>query len=105
MAIGRIFDVAVDIRKNSKTFGRYFSMEIDQDSGLSVYIPEGFAHGFLALEDSAVIYKTTSEYHRESEGGIVWNDPSIGIEWPFEPSFISEKDRRWPTLRDQGGVE
>ncbi|SMD30775.1 dTDP-4-dehydrorhamnose 3,5-epimerase [Picrophilus oshimae] len=97
---GKIFDVAVDIREDSKTFGRYVSAILSGENKIMLWIPEGFAHGFLALEDSIVHYKATHEYNKTSEGGIIWNDPDINIEWPMDPETISEKDMAWPTLRE-----
>ena len=95
---GKIFDVAVDLRINSPTFGNYVSAILSGDNMHMLWIPEGFAHGFLALENSLVNYKATSEYNKESEGGIIWNDSSINIKWPENPSELSEKDKLWPTL-------
>ena len=91
---GRIFDVAVDIRKSSSHFGRWVSVELSAEVPEMLWIPPGFAHGFLVLSDSAdVLYKTTDFYHSAAERTIRWNDPSIGIEWPLtvEP-IISAKD-------------
>ena len=65
-----------------------------------LWIPEGFAHGFLALEDSVVLYKATGEYNKESEGGLIWNDPTVNIKWPAKPTEISDKDKLWPSLSD-----
>ena len=65
-----------------------------------LWLPEGFAHGFLALEDSIVLYKATHEYNKESEGGIIWNDPKLAIKWPEKPKEVSEKDRQWPTMKE-----
>ena len=82
---GRIYDVAVDIRKDSKTFGEYVKVELSEENKHMLYIPEGFAHGFLVLSDEAEFcYKVTDFYHPNDEGGIMWNDPAIGIEWPLE---------------------
>ena len=94
---GKIFDVAVDLRTGSKTLGKYVSAILSSENREMLWIPEGFAHGFLALEDSIVSYKTTNEYDKKSEAGIVWNDRNIDIKWPFTPESISEKDRAWPT--------
>lgn len=91
---GRIFDVAVDIRKSSSHFGRWVAVELSAEVPEMLWIPTGFAHGFLVLSDSAdVLYKTTDFYHSAAERTIRWNDPSIGIEWPItgEP-IISAKD-------------
>lgn len=80
---GRVFDVAVDIREGSSTYGKWFGVELTEDNKKQFYISEGFAHGFLVLSDIAEFcYKVTDFYHPGDEGGIAWNDPSIGIEWP-----------------------
>ncbi|WP_298275442.1 dTDP-4-dehydrorhamnose 3,5-epimerase [Ferroplasma sp.] len=97
---GKIFDVGVDLRKNSKTYGKYVSMILDDNDMEMLWLPEGFAHGFLALEDSIVNYKTTSEYNKESEAGLRWNDPAVNIKWPEKPTHITEKDEMWPFLPD-----
>ena len=91
---GRIFDVAVDIRKSSSHFGRWVAVELSAEVPEILWIPPGFAHGFLVLSDSAdVLYKTTDFYHSAAERTIRWNDPSIGIEWPLtEEPIISAKD-------------
>ncbi len=92
---GKIFDVAVDIRKNSKTFGKYFSKILMPDEFEMIYIPEGFAHGFLSLEDnSEIVYNMTGEYSKEHERGIIWNDKYINIDWPLSSTpILSEKDK------------
>lgn len=95
---GKIFDVGVDLRKNSMTYGKYISAVLSHENMEMLWIPEGFAHGFLALEDSVVLYKATGEYDKNSEGGVIWNDPTIAVKWPDEPTEISEKDKVWPTL-------
>lgn len=100
---GAIFDVAVDIRKNSPTFAKWMGCELSADNKHMLYIPPGFAHGFLTLSpDAEVLYKTTNEYNKESDRGVLFNDPEIGIEWPkldIEP-ILSDKDIRQPLLRD-----
>jgi dTDP-4-dehydrorhamnose 3,5-epimerase len=94
---GQIFDVAVDIRKGSPTFGRWTSASLSP--GNLVYVPTGFAHGFVVLSaDATVIYKTTAEYDPVLERGIIWSDPTIGIQWPVNDPVLSDKDRRLPTL-------
>jgi dTDP-4-dehydrorhamnose 3,5-epimerase len=98
---GRIFDVAVDIRKGSPTFGRWVSMELSGENKRILYIPPPFAHGFVVLSETAdVVYKCTKEYAPEDDRGIIWNDPDIKILWPFKYPVISEKDARLPLLRD-----
>lgn len=80
---GRVFDVAVDLREGSETYGQWYGVELSDENKKQFYIPEGFAHGFLVLSDTAEFcYKCTDFYHPEDEGGLAWNDPSIGIEWP-----------------------
>lgn len=80
---GRVFDVAVDLRAGSKTYGKWFGVELSEENKKQFYIPEGFAHGFLVLSDTAEFcYKCTDFYHPGDEGGLAWNDPEIGIEWP-----------------------
>lgn len=99
---GRVFDVAVDIRHGSPTFGRWAGVELDDESLRMFYVPPGFAHGFLVLSEVAdFVYKCTDYYHPESEHGILWNDPDIGIAWPLSDVALSDKDRTNPRLRDQ----
>ena len=96
---GEIFDVAVDIRKGSPTYGRWVGVYLSDENMRMLYIPVGFAHGFLALSDVAeVLYKTSDEYSPEHEAGIVWNDPEVGIDWPVEEPVLSPRDCRWPGL-------
>ena len=99
---GRIWDVAVDIRKNSPTFGKYFSIELSSDNGLLLYIPTGFAHGFCVLGDEPadVIYKVDALYSKEGEGGIIYNDLDININWPIKNPIISKKDQELPNLKE-----
>ena len=91
--IGKIFDVAVDLRKSSKTFGKWVYEELSGDNHRMLWIPPGFAHGFMALEDSHVIYKVTNEYDPASDDGILWNDPDVGIMWPKISPVVSDKDK------------
>ncbi|QXB22133.1 dTDP-4-dehydrorhamnose 3,5-epimerase [Lelliottia amnigena] len=92
---GAIFDVAVDLRKDSSTFGRWIGVELSADNKKQIWIPEGFAHGFIALEDdSEIIYKTNNFYSQECERAIIWNDANLSIEWPIQPDIISEKDKQ-----------
>lgn len=101
---GTVFDVAVDLRKSSPTFGKWFGVELSEENKKQFYIPEGFAHGFLVLSDEAEFcYKCTEFYHPEDEGGILWNDPDVGVEWPLdgiEEINISEKDNKQGTLKE-----
>lgn len=99
---GKIFDVAVDIRKDSKTFGQWVGVELSEENKKMLYIPKGFAHGFTVLsEEAELLYKTSDEYCKELDRGIRWNDPDININWgiDFEP-LISEKDTLQPFLKD-----
>jgi dTDP-4-dehydrorhamnose 3,5-epimerase len=95
---GGIFDVAVDLRINSDTFGKYVYANLSEENHRSLWIPPGFGHGFMALEDSHVLYKVTNEYNKRYDSGILWNDPDIGIRWPDIPPIISEKDRKLMTF-------
>lgn len=101
---GKVFDVAVDLRKDSKTYGRWFGVELSAENKKQFYIPEGFAHGFLVLsEEAEFCYKCTDFYHPGDEGGIKWDDPEIGIKWPLQDGtnlIISEKDQKWDGLID-----
>jgi dTDP-4-dehydrorhamnose 3,5-epimerase len=98
---GRIFDVAVDIRRGSRTFGHWVSAELSEENNRLLYVPPAFAHGFVALSEAAgVIYKCTREYSPEDDRGIIWNDPEININWPVKNPVLSEKDKRHPLLRN-----
>ena len=98
---GRIFDVAVDIRKNSPHYGQWVGAELSEENKKLLWVPPGFAHGFMALEDNTeVIYKTTDEYAPEMDRGIRWDDPDIGVEWPSISPILSEKDLKAPCLKD-----
>ena len=103
---GEVFDVAVDLRKNSKTYGKWAGVNLSEENKKQFYVPEGFAHGFLVLSDEAEFcYKCTDFYHPESEGGIIWNDPDVNIEWPLngiDEIIFSEKDKKLPTLSEAG---
>ena len=91
---GKIFDVCVDLRKKSKTYGKYFSIELSQKSDFSILIPSGFAHGFLCLSKECVVYYRCSNYRdQNSETTILWNDPSIKINWPNKKPILSNKDK------------
>jgi dTDP-4-dehydrorhamnose 3,5-epimerase len=95
---GKVLDVVADLRKGSATFGQTYSCILDSEKRNMLMVPEGFAHGFAALEDTIFYYKCTNLYHKPAEGGIVWNDPKLNIKWPFEKAIISEKDRVLPTF-------
>ncbi len=117
---GRVFDVAVDLRKDSVTYGKWYGLELTEENKKQFYISEGFAHGFLVLSDTAEFcYKVTDFYHPGDEGGLAWNDPTIGIEWPElmgecdgtacaqgytladgTPLNLSDKDQKWLGLKD-----
>jgi len=98
---GEIFDVAVDIRRGSPTFGQWVGVHLSDENKQQIYVPEGFAHGFCVLSERAdVIYKCTDLYSPEDERGIFWADPTIGVEWPIEFPVLSEKDSRNPKLSD-----
>lgn len=99
---GAIYDVAVDIRKGSPTFGKWFGIELTAENKKQLLIPKGFAHGFMTLtEDVEVQYKVDEFYAPECDRGIIWNDPQIGIEWPMDiKPFLSEKDEKAPLLKD-----
>ena len=117
---GRVFDVAVDLRAGSKTYGKWFGVELSEENKKQFYISEGFAHGFLVLSETAgFCYKVTDFYHPGDEGGVAWNDPDIGIVWPEvkgeydgtanaapytmedgTPLNLSEKDQKWSGIKD-----
>ncbi len=98
---GRIFDVAVDIRKGSPTFAQWVAVTLSGEEGNMIYIPPGFAHGFCVLSATAdVVYKVTAEYAADLDRGIVWNDPQIGIAWPIATPCLSPKDANLPCLKD-----
>ncbi len=100
---GRVIDVAVDIRHGSPTFGKYVATELSGENHRQMFIPKGFAHGYVVLEDDTVFqYKCDDYYHPESEAGIAWNDPQIGIEWPLSEDeiILSNKDRKHLTLKE-----
>jgi dTDP-4-dehydrorhamnose 3,5-epimerase len=98
---GEIFDVAVDIRKGSPTYGRWVGITLSADSYRMLYIPVGFAHGFCVMSDEAMLsYKATEEYAPDLERGIAWNDPDIGIRWPIESPILSARDAQLPLLNE-----
>lgn len=103
VVVGRVYDVVVDIRRSSPTFGRSLAIELSAENKRQLYIPKGFAHGYAVLSDEAVFqYKCDAYYHPEAEGAIAWNDPALGIAWPIsaEEAILSEKDKRHPLLAD-----
>ncbi|MDO4488333.1 MAG: dTDP-4-dehydrorhamnose 3,5-epimerase [Eubacteriales bacterium] len=99
---GSVYDVAVDLRSGSETFGMWYGVELTDENMKQFYIPEGFAHGFMVLSDEAVFaYKCTDFYHPGDEGGLMWNDPEIGVEWPMDiEPLLSEKDKVQPNFKD-----
>ncbi len=101
---GEVFDVAVDLRRGSPTYGKWTGVTLSESNGKQFMIPRGFAHGFLVLSEYATFYYKCDEvYHPEDEGGIMWNDPEIGIEWPFTDGIqLSEKDTKLPSLKECG---
>lgn len=98
---GEVFDVAVDLRSSSKTFGKYHSVILSGDNKIQFYVPPGFAHGFCVLSETADFqYKCTDYYNPNDEGGIIWNDEDINIDWPIESPILSEKDKSLGFLKD-----
>ena len=101
---GKVFDVAVDLREESPTYGKWYGVILSEENMKQYYIPEGFAHGFLVLSDVAEFtYKVTDFFHPGDEQGIMWNDPDIGVDWPITDDMeiiLSEKDKNWPALKD-----
>lgn len=101
---GAVFDVIVDMRRSSPTFGKWFGTELSEGNGLLIVVPKGFAHGYQALCDGATLYYMVSaDYAPEAEGGLRHNDPRLGIKWPLPVSGVSEKDMQWPLLSSDGG--
>jgi dTDP-4-dehydrorhamnose 3,5-epimerase len=100
---GEVFDVAVDVRPDSKTYGKWYGVILSGERQNQFYISPGFAHGFLVLSDTAIFaYKCTDFYHPEDEGGLIWNDPTIGIDWPETGAFplLSDKDTKHPQFKE-----
>jgi dTDP-4-dehydrorhamnose 3,5-epimerase len=98
---GEIFDAAVDIRQGSPSFGRWVGVQLSEKDKHQLFIPEGFAHGFCVLSETALIYYKCSDfYSSQSEGGILWSDPDLSIDWPVKTPILSEKDSRYRFLRD-----
>ena len=99
--IGKVFDVAVDIRKNSPSYGKWVGRELSEENKFQLFIPEGFAHGYYVMSDEAeVTYKCSNIYHPEDQQGILWNDPQVGIEWPEREPILSDKDADASLLTD-----
>ncbi len=101
--LGKVLDVAVDIRKNSQTYGQHISIELTEDNKKQIFVPKGFAHGFIVLSDTAILsYKCDNFYNKESEGGIIFSDPTLNIDWrlPKNQFIISEKDINLPKLEN-----
>lgn len=105
---GEVFDVAVDLRADSDTYGKWFGVTLSEENKKQFYIPEGFAHGFLVLSETAEFtYKCTELYHPEDEGGLLWDDPEIGVKWPMDnitEITLSDKDKKWKGLKESNIV-
>ncbi len=98
--LGKVLDVAVDLRKGSPTFGKSYCTILDCEKNNLLYIPEGFGHGFSVLEDAIFVYKCSNYYNKSSEGGVLWSDPELAIYWMVDQPIISEKDKVCPTLKE-----
>lgn len=97
---GVVYDVAVDLRRGSPTFGKYLGVILSEYNHHQLYVPRGYAHGFLVLSDAAeVVYKVDNVYSPKCEGGLIWNDPDVGISWPDDDPLLTQRDRDWSTLR------
>jgi dTDP-4-dehydrorhamnose 3,5-epimerase len=98
---GEIYDVVVDIRRGSETYGEWLGVTLSSDESSLLYVPAGFAHGYCVLSDGVEVhYKLTAEFAPEFEGGLAWDDPDLAIAWPVDEPLLSEKDRTWPRLRE-----
>ncbi|HLF33264.1 MAG TPA: dTDP-4-dehydrorhamnose 3,5-epimerase [Cyclobacteriaceae bacterium] len=97
---GRALDIAVDIRTGSPTLGKYISCILDSETNNMLYMPGGFAHGFLALTDAVLFYKCTRTYKKKWEGGILWNDPDLAIDWGINSPVVSDRDNRLPSFKE-----
>jgi len=98
---GKVYDVIIDLRKNSETFGKWEGFELSAQNFQMLFVPKGFAHGFITLEDNTEFqYKCDEYYSKESEGGIIWNDPDLNINWNFENPILSDKDKLLPKFKD-----
>lgn len=99
--MGEIYDVAVDIRMGSPTFGRWAAFELSEEGGAALYVPSGFAHGYVVVSETAVVtYKCSEYYDPASEGSVLWSDPDLGVAWPIPEPRLSAKDRQAPLLAD-----
>tara|TARA_B100001123_G_scaffold178200_1_gene204260 strand:+ start:1169 stop:1714 length:546 start_codon:yes stop_codon:yes gene_type:complete len=102
VSLGKVYDVAVDVRKNSPTFGKYYGAILSDNNHLQMYVPPGFAHGYCVISEIAIFqYKCTEIYHPEDEYGIVWNDPQVSIDWNITDPNISNRDKELPLLSNQ----
>lgn len=100
-SLGRVYDVVVDLRTNSETYGKWYGIELSSDNKKMLYVPIGFAHGFQTVSDIAEFqYKQTNYYTPDAEGGIVWNDPILQITWPIMEPTLSDRDHKWPTIEE-----
>ncbi len=98
---GKVRDVIVDIRKNSLTFGKWEGFELSAENFLMLYVPHGFAHGFCTLEENTeFVYKCDDFYSPEHEGGLIWNDPTLAIDWPIKDPILSDRDQKWPEFKN-----
>jgi dTDP-4-dehydrorhamnose 3,5-epimerase len=98
---GAVFDACIDVRGGSPTFGRWFGSVLSDENRQQLWVPEGFAHGFLVLSDTALVhYNCTAPYDARSDRAVAWNDPDVGIEWPYQPTIVSQKDQAAPRLAD-----
>ena len=98
---GKVFDVVVDIRRESPTFGKWIGQYLSDENNLQIFVPEGFAHGFCVLSDTALFhYKCSDFYAPECEGGVLWSDPDVGVDWPLDSPLVSEKDAQFSCLKD-----
>jgi dTDP-4-dehydrorhamnose 3,5-epimerase len=94
---GKVYDIALDLRKDSQTYGKWYGLELSEENKNVLFIPEGFAHGFETLEDNTeVLYFMSGEYSKPHEWGVRWDDPAFGITWPMPPVVIADKDKNWP---------
>lgn len=101
---GELLDVAVDLRDGSPTYGKHVSVVLSEKNRQIIYVPRGFAHGFLVLSKEAeFVYKADNRYSPESEGGVMWNDPDLNIKWPIKNPVLSEKDKKWPGFKELAG--